>query len=415
MNIENFKDIVREIIREELQSTLSEEEYDQARDAWLDDNPGSSWSEFRRRGGDLSPWYPKTSTGDDWGTRRRGRRMSSTDWNQILGKTTYQAQQQAAAQAAAAPADKQALLAQKVKYKDEKGQEHEATVKSLLGYAKDHPGRKIAARMYAQFMAKTGQQRKEEIGEAGRRRSTLPVRAKRSQFRADPYPETPAPRAPKSPPREIPPLNPPRPVQHIDTDKYRIQYNDPYSDDPHGYTLVPWQPGERERHRERERETAARVVANLENPYGEDFGEWPIPDYTPIEYVDANGKKRKAMVRTLIKYPPEHPGRKAADAALDKARAAKKQSTAEQKVCEGDGCLDEKSVPQPYDRKKARKMSKSQVDNRKRIGRNMLSNEKTVSKFRKKFGDDWKDHLWAAASSAAFRSSGSNKGDDKKK
>jgi len=47
------------------------------------------------------------------------------------------------------------LLQQKVKYTDTSGKEHEATVKSLLGYPKDHPGRKIAARMYAQHMAKT--------------------------------------------------------------------------------------------------------------------------------------------------------------------------------------------------------------------------------------------------------------------
>jgi hypothetical protein len=84
-------------------------------------------------------------------------------------------------------------------------------------------------------------------------------------------------------------------------------------------------------------------------------------------------------------------------------------------TCEGEGCLDEKSVPQPYNRKTARKMSKSQVDKRKKIGRDMLANEKTVSKFRKKYGDEWKDYLWAAASSAAFRQSGSSKADDRKK
>lgn len=75
----------------------------------------------------------------------------------------------------------------------------------------------------------------------------------------------------------------------------------------------------------------------------------------------------------------------------------------------------EKSVPQPYDRKKARKMTKSQVDLRKKIGQAMMRDEKKVSKFRKKYGDEWKDYIWAAASSAAFRQSGSNKSDDKKK
>jgi hypothetical protein len=82
-------------------------------------------------------------------------------------------------------------------------------------------------------------------------------------------------------------------------------------------------------------------------------------------------------------------------------------------VCEGDGCLDEKSVPQPYNRKTSRKMSKSQVDLRKKIGKAMISNEKTVSKFRKNYKDEWKDYIWAAASSAAFRKSG-GEGDDEK-
>jgi hypothetical protein len=45
----------------------------------------------------------------------------------------------------------------------------------------------------------------------------------------------------------------------------------------------------------------------------------------------------------------------------------------------------------------------------------MMANEKTVSKFRKKYGDEWKDYLWAAASSAVFRQSGSTKSDDKRK
>ena len=81
-------------------------------------------------------------------------------------------------------------------------------------------------------------------------------------------------------------------------------------------------------------------------------------------------------------------------------------------ICEGEGCLDEKSVPQPYDRKGARKMSGSQIELRKRIGQAMMRDEKKVSKFRKKYGDDWKDYLWASASAAAFRQSGSKK--DKK-
>jgi len=86
-----------------------------------------------------------------------------------------------------------------------------------------------------------------------------------------------------------------------------------------------------------------------------------------------------------------------------------------EEICEGEGCLDEKSVPQPYNRKGARKMSKSQVELRKKIGQAMMRDEKKVSKFRKKYGDEWKDYLWAAASSAAFRQSGSSKSDDKRK
>ena len=61
---------------------------------------------------------------------------------------------------------KDALLQQVVKYIDSTGKEHEATVKSLLSYPKEHPGRKIAARMYAQHMATQRQgQLKETIVE----------------------------------------------------------------------------------------------------------------------------------------------------------------------------------------------------------------------------------------------------------
>jgi len=94
---------------------------------------------------------------------------------------------------------------------------------------------------------------------------------------------------------------------------------------------------------------------------------------------------------------------------------AKDPHLVHEEMCEGEGCLDEKSVPPPYDRKKARKMAKSQIALRKKIGDAMMRDEKKVSYFRKKHGDDWKSYLWAAASSAAFRQSGSTKGDDKKK
>ena len=64
--------------------------------------------------------------------------------------------------------------------------------------------------------------------------------------------------------------------------------------------------------------------------------------------------------------------------------------------------LEEKSVPQPYDRKKARKMSSSQISKRDKIGKKMKGNTKTVARFKKKYGDEWEDYLWASASSIAL-------------
>ena len=86
------------------------------------------------------------------------------------------------------------------------------------------------------------------------------------------------------------------------------------------------------------------------------------------------------------------------------AHAEGATSTSEE-ICEGEGCLDEKSVPQPYNRKAASKMTKAQIEKRKKIGQGMMDSEKTVAKFRKNYGQDWKDYLWAAATSAAFRDS----------
>jgi hypothetical protein len=226
MKLSELEMMVREMIREEMQSIMNEDEYDRARDAWLDQNDGD-WNEFRRKGGRVgfdSPEYSKPNPQFSRSAARGRRPFKPT----------------APAATSAPGASKDAMLQQKIKYKDMDGTDREATVKSLLAYAKDHPGRQAAARVYAQYMAKN---------------------------------------------------------------------------------------------------------------------------------------KPKA-----------------------------------EGVCEGDGCLDEKSVPEPYNRKTARKMDKGQVDKRKKIGRDMLSNEKTVSKFRKQYGDKWKSYLWAAASSAAFRSSGkSNK------
>lgn len=58
------------------------------------------------------------------------------------------------------------VLGQMVRYKDMDGKDREATVKSLLSYPKEHPGRKIAARMYAQHMtSQRGKQIKESLSE----------------------------------------------------------------------------------------------------------------------------------------------------------------------------------------------------------------------------------------------------------
>jgi hypothetical protein len=119
----------------------------------------------------------------------------------------------------------------------------------------------------------------------------------------------------------------------------------------------------------------------------------------------------KNMVREMIRTELKsimHPSK-------DHQDPHKDPHLAHEEICEGEGCIDEKSVPQPYDRKGARKMTKSQIDLRKKIGQAMMRDEKKVSKFRKKYGDEWKDYLWAAASSAAFRQAGSSKADDKKK
>ena len=117
-------------------------------------------------------------------------------------------------------------------------------------------------------------------------------------------------------------------------------------------------------------------------------------------------------LNTILKEQAKNWWQKPADAEVD---AHLKPSEVHEEMCEGEGCLDEKSVPQPYNRKAARKMTKSQVEKRKKIGKSMESDEKIVSKFRKKYGDDWKSYLWAAATSAAFREKGSTKADDTRK
>lgn len=102
--------------------SVNEDEYDSDRDAWLEKG---GWGKYPRRPA------PKSQ--------------------KMYRPPTQRTVTQPTAQSATT---KDALMNQKVKYRDEAGKEHEATVKSLLGYDKNHPGRKIAARMYAQYMAK---------------------------------------------------------------------------------------------------------------------------------------------------------------------------------------------------------------------------------------------------------------------
>lgn len=65
--------------------------------------------------------------------------------------------------------------------------------------------------------------------------------------------------------------------------------------------------------------------------------------------------------------------------------------------------LDEKSVPEPYDRKNRRRMNGSQIARRDKIGKAMKRNKKIVAKFKKKHGSEWIDYLWATATSRAIK------------
>lgn len=64
--------------------------------------------------------------------------------------------------------------------------------------------------------------------------------------------------------------------------------------------------------------------------------------------------------------------------------------------------LNEKSVPQPYNRKEARPMNGSQVKKRDKIGKAMLADPKTVKGFKERHGNEWEDYLWATATSKAM-------------
>ena len=64
--------------------------------------------------------------------------------------------------------------------------------------------------------------------------------------------------------------------------------------------------------------------------------------------------------------------------------------------------LSEKSVPEPYNKKEARKMDDSEVSKRDKIGKAMEKNPKAVRRFKEKHGVDWKSYLWAAATNKSL-------------
>lgn len=65
--------------------------------------------------------------------------------------------------------------------------------------------------------------------------------------------------------------------------------------------------------------------------------------------------------------------------------------------------IDEKSVPEPYDRKNRRRMNSSQIRKRDNIGRAMKRSRKTVNRLKKKYGKDWESYLWYIATGKAMK------------
>lgn len=68
--------------------------------------------------------------------------------------------------------------------------------------------------------------------------------------------------------------------------------------------------------------------------------------------------------------------------------------------------VSEKSVPEPYNRKNRRRMSKAQISDRDKVGKKMEKNKKAVKYFKKKFGKDWKSYLWATATNKSMGGKG---------
>lgn len=62
--------------------------------------------------------------------------------------------------------------------------------------------------------------------------------------------------------------------------------------------------------------------------------------------------------------------------------------------------LEEKSVPEPYNRNSPprREMTQSQIAKRDKIGNAMLNNKSTVKRFKEEHGEEWQDYIWATAS-----------------
>lgn len=63
--------------------------------------------------------------------------------------------------------------------------------------------------------------------------------------------------------------------------------------------------------------------------------------------------------------------------------------------------LSEKSVPEPYNRNSPprRPMTKAQIRERDKIGKAMEKDPDTVKRFKNKFENEWRDYLWASATS----------------
>lgn len=65
--------------------------------------------------------------------------------------------------------------------------------------------------------------------------------------------------------------------------------------------------------------------------------------------------------------------------------------------------LQEKSVPQPYNRNAAREMTPAQIKRRDKIGNKMVDTPDAVKYFKKEFGSEWEDYLWATATNIAIK------------